>query len=272
MMVKQIQTSDEFYEPYEDDDDPLMVFSAPSYYDTDEQLVLIACLMLLEQRYRLIQSMTPSQVVDEIEEIMDSLAIELDDMAFAQAERHIQLYFDEMLSNYSIPRGYVEMDYSMIELMQDSIDNLVSQLRGELKVKSKFFADNMSKDNFDVLPNFKRAIQKLNDGVGSNLIWGKEKSKRNVYDFVYGQDKLYRWLTANDDKVCAWCRMQESLPPRTLREMPLDHIHGRCETEPIDYTYSDEYYLMLARGEYQNEIDAFTPYDEYMSQASGRRL
>ena len=270
-MVRQIQTSDEYYEPYEDDD-PLMVFSAPDYYDTDEQLVLIACLMLLEQRYRLLQSMTPSQVVDEIEEIMDSLLTDLDNISYTQVERHIQSYFNGLLDEYNIPDGYVDMDYSMIDIMEDSIFNLVTQLSGELKVKSKFFQDNMSNDTFNVLPNFKRAVKKLVDAVGSNLIWGKEKSKRNVYGFVYGEDKLYRWLTANDDKVCSWCLAQQSLPPRTLDEMPLDHIHGRCEVEPIDYNYSDDYYLMLARGEYNGIIDAVAPDDEYMSQSSGRRL
>ena len=248
-MVKQIQYNDEFYET-SDDDDPLDVFSAPTQFDTDEQLVLIACLLLLQQRYVLLQSMSPSQVIDEVEEIMDSLLVELDDMAYRQAESHISKYFHELLSNYNIPDGYVDMDYSMLELMEDDIDNLVSQLHGELKVKAKYFRDNMSKDTFNVLPNFKRAVRKLVDTVGSNLIHGKEKSKRNVYEFVYGEDKLYSWLTANDDKVCAWCLMQQSLPPRTLSEMPLDHMWGRCELEPIDYTYSDEYYVMLARGEY----------------------
>lgn len=248
-MVKQIQYNDEFYEPSEDDD-PLDVFSAPTQFDTDEQLVLIACLLLLQQRYVLLQSMTPSQVVDEIEDIMDSLLTELDNMAYTKSESHIKQYFDEILDDYNIPEGYVDMDYSMLELMEDDIDNLVSRLHGELKVKAKYFRDNMSKDTFDVLPNFKRAVRKLVDTVGSNLIHGKEKSKRNVYEFVYGEDKLYSWLTANDDKVCAWCLMQQSLPPRTLSEMPLDHMWGRCELEPIDYTYSDEYYVMLARGEY----------------------
>ena len=268
-MVKQIQTSDEYYDPYEDDDDPLGIFVAPDYFETDEQLVLIACLMILEQRYRLMQSMTPSQVVDEVESIMDSLLVDLDDMAYVQAERHIKSFFDSVLDDYSIPDGYVDMDYSMIDIMRDSIDNLVTQLGGELKVKSKFFVDNMTIDDFNILPNFKRAVRKLIDGVGSNLIWGKEKSLRNVEEFVYGEDKLYYWITANDDKVCAWCRYQESLPPRTLKEMPLDHWNGRCEHEPVDYMYSNEYMLMLARGEYRGEIEANTPEYE-MSQATGR--
>lgn len=268
-MVKQIQETQEYYDPYEDDDDPLAIFVAPDYFETDEQLVLIACLMVLEQRYRLMQSMTPQQVLDEVEDIMSSLLVDLDDMAYTQAEKHIWNYFDSVMDDYGIPDGYAEMDYSMIDIMRDSIDVLVTQLSGELKVKSKYFIDNMSKDDFNILPNFKRAVRRLIDGVGSNLIWGKEKSLRNVEEFVYGEDKLYYWITANDDKVCEWCRMQESLPPRTLREMPLDHWNGRCEHEPVDYMYSNEYMLMLARGEYRDEIIANTPEYE-MSQATGR--
>ena len=132
-----------------------------------------------------------------------------------------------------------------------------------------FFDDNMTKDSFNILPNFERAVQKTIDAVGGNLIYSKEKSLRNVEEFVYGVDKLYYWLTANDSKVCDWCRMQESLPPRTLREMPLDHWNGRCGHEPVDYTYSGEYMMMLARGEYRDEINAYTPSYE-MSQATGK--
>lgn len=260
-MVKQIQEIEEYYES-DEDDDPLSIFTSPTYYDTDEQLVIIACLLLLQQRYMLIQSMTLSNIIDEIDEIMDSLYEELSETAYDKSYRHIEEYFNQLLDDYTIPRGmYVSIDTSMLDIMDDSLNGLVNQLRDELRVKTKFFKDNLSKDNFNILPNFKRAVQKLCDAVGNNLIYGKEKSKRNVYDFVYGEDKLYKWLTANDDKVCAWCRMQESLPPRTLREIPLDHPKGRCEVEPINYTYSNDYYLMLARGEYSNEIDAFAPTD-----------
>ena len=261
-MVKQIQDIEEYYDS-DDDDDPLSIFVAPTYYDTDEQLVLIACLMLLEQRYRLLQSMTLQDIVDEIDDIIDSLYQELSDTAYDKASKHIEEYFNKLLDDYNIPRtGYVTMDASMLEIMGDSIGGLTNQLRDEIKVKSKFFKDNLSKDNFNLLPNFKRAVQKLNDAVGNNLLYGKEKSKRNVYRFVYGEDKLYRWICVNDDKTCDWCLMQQSLPPRTIDEIPLDHPHGRCEIDPIDYTYSDEYYVMLARGEYSKEIDAFSPTDE----------
>lgn len=222
-MVKQIQDIEEYYES-DEDDDPLAIFTAPTYYEIDEQLVLIACLLLLQQRYVLLQSMTLQDIVDEIDSIMDSLNDELYTTAYDKSFAHIEEFFNKLLDEYNIPRtGYVGMDISMLEIMGDSIDALINQLRDEIKVKTKFFKDNLSKDTFNILPNFKRAVRKLVDAVGNNLLYGKEKSKRNVYKFVYGEDKLYRWLCVNDDKTCDWCLMQQTLPPRTIDELPLDH-------------------------------------------------
>ena len=268
-MVKQIQEIEEYYHPDEDDDDPYALFSAPTHYEIDEQLVIVACLMLLEQRYRVMQSMTPQEIVDEIEDIIDSLNVELTSTAIDKIDSTVKTFFDEIMANYSIPSRYVSQDTSMYPIVEESINNMCNQLKGELKLKSMFFIDNMTKDDFNILPNFKRAIRKVIDAVGGNLIYSKEKSKRKVEEFVYGEDKLYYWITANDDRVCAWCRMQESLPPRTLREMPLDHWNGRCEHEPVDYMFSNQYLMMLARGEYSDEINAFTQ-SEDMSQATGR--
>lgn len=266
-MVAQIQKIEEYYQSDEDDDD---IFYAPTRFEVDEQLVIVACLMLLEQRYRVLKSMTPQRIVDEVDDMIDALNVEMTDTALNKIDATVKTYFDKLMADYSIPSKYVEQDTSMYDIIDESITTLCNQLKGELKQKSMFFIDNMTKDTFNILPNFKRAVQKVVDAVGGNLIYSKEKSKRNVEEFVYGSDKLYYWLTANDDKVCEWCRMQESLPPRTLREMPLDHWNGRCEHEPVDYTYSSEYMLMLARGEYMDEINAFTPFDESMSQATGR--
>ena len=266
-MVARIQEIEEYYHSDEDDDSDL--FYAPTRFDIDEQLVIVACLMLLEQRYRVMKSMTPQQLVDEVEDIVDALNIELQTTAITKIDRTVWDYFDKLMFDYSIPDKYVSQDTSMYEIIEESINTLCNQLKGEIKQKSMFFDGNLTKDTFNILPNFKRAIQKVVDAVGGNLIYSKEKSLRNVEEFVYGSDKLYYWLTANDSKVCDWCRMQESLPPRTLREMPLDHWNGRCEHEPVDYTYSNEYMIMLARGEYRDDINAYTPTEE-MSQAIGR--
>lgn len=241
-MVKQVQTIDEFYDPFEDDDDPLMIFSAPDYYDSDEQLVLIACLMLLEQRYRMMQSMTPQRVLDEIDSIAKSLKKDLKTTAINRVHSNVYDYFSEKLLEFGIPQsGYVEQDTSMDKIIRQSIDNLVNQLRDELKVKTMFFIDNMSKGDFDILPNFKRAVNKLNDAVGVNLIYSKEKSLRNIEEFVYDEDVLWLWVTKMDSKVCEWCREQEMQPPRLLKDMPLDHPRGRCTKVPLWTAYNTRY-------------------------------
>lgn len=253
-MVSQIQEIDEYYHSDDEDDDIYSMFYAPDYYTTDEQLVLIAVLMLLEQRFRVMQSMSPSRMLEEVDEIMDSLDEELRDTASSKVINHVQSYLDSVLMDYAIPLGYISIDSSMIEIMEDSITAMVNNLRDEIIVKCKFFIDNMSKDDFSIAPNFRRGVKKLVDAVGNNLLYSKEKSLRNVEKFVYGEDTLYKWITVGDDKVCLWCRMQERMPPRTIDELPLDHPHGRCTKEPIDPTYSDEYYLILARRQY-NEQD-----------------
>lgn len=241
-MVKRIQTVDEYYDPYEDDDDPLMIFSAPDYYDSDEQLVLIACLMLLEQRYRMMQSMTPQRMLDEIDDIAKSLKKELKTTAINRIHSNVYDYFSAKLLEFGIPQsGYVEQDTSMDDIIKQSIDNLVNQWRDELKVKGMFFVDNMSKGDFDILPNFKRAVQKLNDAVGVNLIYSKEKSLRNIEEFVYDEDVLWLWVTKMDSKVCEWCREQEMQPPRLLKDMPLDHPRGRCTKAPLWTSYNAKY-------------------------------
>lgn len=241
-MVKQIQTIDEYYDPYEDDDDPLALFVPPTYYDSDEQLVLIACLMLLEQRYRIMQSMTPQRVLDEIDDIAKSLKKELKSTAINRIHSNVYDYFSEKLLEYGIPQsGYVEQDTSMDAIIKQSIDNLVNQLRDELKVKAMFFIDNMSKGDFDILPNFKRAVQKINDAVGINLIYSKEKSLRNIEEFVYDEDVLWLWVTKMDSKVCEWCREQEMMPPRPLKDLPLDHPRGRCTKVPLWTAYNTRY-------------------------------
>lgn len=241
-MVKQLQTIDEYYEDEDDD----LTFAPPSYFESDERLVLIAVLMLLEQRYRLLSSMTPQDIVDEIDEIMDSFQSELLTTAEAKVDSAVWDSLLKELIEWNIPiMGYVEQDTSMYPIMMMSLTGLVNQLRDELKVKAQFFNDNMSKGDFSIIPNFKRAVQKIIDGVGNNLIYAKEKSHRRVLKFVYGDDALFKWYHMNDEKVCDWCIAQGREPPRRIDDWELDHPHGRCILEPVENIYSADYYALL---------------------------
>ena len=168
-MVARIQEIEEYYHSDEDDDSDL--FYAPTRFDIDEQLVIVACLMLLEQRYRVMKSMTPQQLVDEVEDIVDALNIELQTTAITKIDRTVWDYFDKLMEDYSIPDKYASQDTSMYEIIEESINTLCNQLKGEIKQKSMFFDGNLTKDTFNILPNFKRAVQKVVDAVGGNLIY-----------------------------------------------------------------------------------------------------
>ena len=247
-MVKQVQLIDEYYED-DDEDDKFTLFVPPSYFEYDEQLVLIACLMLLEQRYRLLLSMTPESIVDEIDDIMDSLESELIDTARVKVDNTVWDSFLKELIRFNIPVfGYVEQDTSMYKIMETSLKGTIYQLKYDLKSKSMFFDENRSNTEFDITSNFERAVKGVVDAVGNNLLYSKEKSSRNILKFVYGKDKLYKWYHMNDSRVCDWCIRQGEKPPQRLDDWELDHPKGRCILEPVDNEYSPEYYLLLAGG------------------------
>jgi len=241
-MVKQIQKIEEYY-----DEDNDLDFYPPSNKDDDEQIVLLACLLILERYFNQLKSMTPNEILDEVDEQMSSLESELKQTARDRVDSAVWDTFLDDLVKWNIPVfGYVEQDTSMYEVMDTSITALVNQLRDDITTKAVFSADNMSKSDFSIAPNFERAIKRVIDTVGNNLNYSKEKSNRNIKKFVYGEDKLYRWYSAHLPNTCQWCLLQEKKAPRKIDEWELDHPNGHCVLDPIDETYSDEYYLILA--------------------------
>lgn len=244
-MVKQVQVIDEYYE--DDEDDVFGLFGVPDYYTYDEQLVLLACLLKLREVFNRVQSMTPQILLDEIDGIVKTLKSDLKDTAIREVHNNVYDYFTDVLLDYNIPQsGYVEQDTSMDKIIMQSIDNLCNQLRDEIKLKSMHFDEIKSKGSFSIVPNFKRAVQKLLDGVGVNLLFSKEKSERNVLDFVYNDNTLWIWVTQGDSKVCDWCREQEAMPPRRLEDMPYDHNHGRCGKAPVNPEYTEDYSKLIS--------------------------
>ena len=242
-MVKRIQTIDEYY----DEDDDELSFYPPSNKDDDEQLVLLACLLILERFFNELQSMTPQDIVDEIDDKAKQLESELIQTARDRVDSAVWDSFMSELIEWNIPIfGYVKQDTTMYEVMDSSITALVNQLRDDIKAKAKFNIVGMSREDFDIKVNFRRAIQRLVDAVSNNLNYSKELSDRQVKNFVYGEDKLYIWQSAHLPNTCQWCLDQEKRPPRLLKDWEFDHPNGHCEKVPIDETYSDEYYLLLA--------------------------
>ena len=169
-MVKRVQEFEDFYNLDEDEDDEYLFYAPTTRFDIDEQLVIVACLMLLEQRYRVLKSMSPQRIVEEVEDIIDSLNVELTDTALDKIDSATRKFFDGIMSDYNIPDKYVSIDTSMYPIVDESITTLCNQLKGELKQKSMFFKDNLTKDSFNILPNFKRAVQKVIDASSMSIL------------------------------------------------------------------------------------------------------
>lgn len=251
-MVKQVQLIDEYYD---DEDDDELLFVPPSYYESDEQLVLFACLLLLKQLYEDLEPMTPQEIVDEVDDLLDTFESDFIKTAKGQIDSAVWESLKHELTEWNIPLfgNYVAQDTSMYSIMENSIKSAVNQLRYDLKAKSQFFVENMSKGMFKIIPNIKRAMRSLIDAVGNNMGYSKEKTHRNVLNFVYGDDKLYAWRSAHLSTTCDWCLAQEKRPPRLLKDWEMDHPHGHCVLEPIDETFSNEYYALLSD---MGELDA----------------
>ena len=147
-MVKEVQLIDEYYD---DEDDEDLLFVPPSYYDSDEQLAIFACLLLLKQLFERLESMTPQDIVDEVDGILDDFESELVQTATSQIDSTVYDSFRNELIEWNIPvfGGYVKQDVSMYPILRSSIKGLVDQLRNDLKTKSQFFIDNLSKNDFD---------------------------------------------------------------------------------------------------------------------------
>ena len=259
-MVKQVQLIDEYYD---DEDDDELLFVPPSYYESDEQLVLFACLLLLKQLYEQLQPMSPQEIMEEVDDLLDTFESDFIKTATGQIDSVVWDSLREELVEWNIPvfGNYVVQDSSMIPIMEDSIKSTVNQLRYDLKAKTRFFVDNMTKDLFSIVTNIKRAMRGLIDAVGNNLGYSKEKTHRNVLNFVYGNDKLYAWRSAHLSTTCDWCLAQEKRPPRLLKDWELDHPHGHCELVPIDETFSKEYYALLSD---MGELDAPSGDNEFI--------
>lgn len=234
---------DEYY----DEDDDELLFVPPSYYSSDEQLVLFACLLLIRELFEKLNSMTPEEILEEINGVLDNFESELVATATSQVDSAVYESLRQELVEWNIPifGDYVQQDVSMYPIMEDSIHSAVSQLEYDLKAKTQFFIDNLSKDTFNVKPNIRRIIRGVVDAVGNNHMYAKEKTHRNVLNFIYGDDALYKWYHMNDSRVCDWCIAQGNEPPRRIEDIPLDHPNGRCIIEPIDEVYSNEYYSLL---------------------------
>lgn len=220
-------------------------FMPSSGYDSDEQIVILTCLNLLEKYYELYQSLTPEEILNRVDDDIEVLTNELSTTAISNINSEVALGFIEELNSYFIPEDYMTPDSVVDEVVILGLIAGMNQLRDDLKAKATYYIQYRLSTVFNIDPNFKRAINKISDVVGNNLFIAKEAGHRQISRFVYGNETLYRWRCVMDARTCTVCRALSREAPKPLDEWPYDHPHGRCTLEPVNPTYSEDYLLLL---------------------------
>lgn len=236
-MVSYSQSEDEFLDEGDLEFEPI-------YDDEDEEMAMLVLFMLMQQYFNDYELMSPEMIKERIQSDMDSLKEELTYTIENQLEKLVNFRFIDTLMDYLIPSGYVEPVYVSSEVIKEGLEAIFSQLVGDIKYKITYFVQNDLKIPFNIAPNFKRALKRINELFSYNLADATELSKRAVQKFVYKED-LWYWVCVKDMRTCRTCISLSEEPPKPMDMWGLDHPNGRCRLENASGEYSDKYKEIL---------------------------
>ena len=215
--------------------------------DLDEKEFGLAIMMLLEDFTRKYSSKGYNYIEKHIDEDLVKLEeklLQANEKQFAKYEEATRK--NQLLAN-DIPvskQKQVGLKYDIAttkQVAETTIKNIIQSLRNEIKLNIQVVKDQDNEELFNLEPKVKDAIQRVKNTVKYQTGMVFQKIRRSVYDFRYGTDATYRWVTQGDAKVCFWCRQQERMPPRKLDDIPFDHMNGRCGIEPVSPRATAEY-------------------------------
>lgn len=215
--------------------------------DLSEKEYGLAIMMLLEDFTRKYSSKS----YNYIEKYIDEDLVKLEERLLQLNEKQFEKYEDatrknQLLSN-DVPTNkqkQVNLKYDIAttkKVAETTIKNTIKSLRDEIKLNIQVVKDQNNEELFNLEPKLKDAIKRIKNTVKYETGMIFQKIRRSVYDFRYGKDATYRWVTQGDSQVCFWCRQQEKMPPRKLSDIPFDHMWGRCGIEPVSARATAEY-------------------------------
>ena len=215
--------------------------------DLDEKDYGLAIMMLLEDFTRKYSSKSYNYIEKHIDEDL----AKLEEKLLQVNEKQFQKYEDatrknQLLTN-DVPTNkqkQVNLKYDLAttkKVAETTIKNTIKSLRDEIKLNIQVVKDQNNEELFNLEPKLKDAIKRIKNTVKYETGMIFQKIRRSAYDFRYGKDATYRWVTQGDAKVCFWCRQQERMPPRKLEDIPFDHMNGRCVIEPVSDRAVAEY-------------------------------
>ena len=215
--------------------------------DLDEKEYGLAIMMLLQDFTKKYSSKPYSY----IEKHFDDDCKRLEEKLLQANEKQFEKYENAMKRNQLLAQDVPTNKHKLVNLkydlkitkqvMETTIKNIITNLRNEVKLNIQVVKDMGDEDSFNLEPKLREAIKRVKNTVKYGTGMGFQKIRRSVYDFKYGKDATYRWVTQGDSQVCAWCRAEERKPPRPLDELPFDHMNGRCGIEPVSARATAEY-------------------------------
>lgn len=215
--------------------------------DLDEKEYGLAIMMLLQDFTKKYSSKPYSY----IEKHFDDDCKRLEEKLLQANEKQFEKYENAMKRNQLLAQDVPTNKHKLVNLkydlkitkqvMETTIKNIITSLRNEVKLNIQVVKDMSDEDSFNLEPKLREAIKRVKNTVKYGTGMGFQKIRRSVYDFKYGKDATYKWVTQGDSQVCFWCRAEERKPPRPLDELPFDHMNGRCGIEPVSARATAEY-------------------------------
>lgn len=215
--------------------------------DLSEKEYGLAIMMLLQDFTRKYSSKGYNYVEKHIDDDLVKLEEKLLQVNEKQFEKYeIATRKNQLLEN-NIPvnkQKQVNLKYDLAttkKVAETTIRNAIQSLRNEIKLNIQVVKDQNNEQLFNLEPKLKEMVQRVKRTVKYETGIIFQKIRRSAYDFRYGEEALYRWVTMGDSEVCFWCRQQEKMPPRKLEDIPFDHMNGRCGIEPSNARATAEY-------------------------------
>ena len=208
-------------------------FEPKGSYSTDDQIALLAFLLNLQYYYEIYVNLTAEEILARIDDDFKKLESEMYGNIPNAIKEGTSTDIQKLLEEYGLDDvPFNEDDLVEQDLIEQSIHSTLNQLKNDVKTKCLYILTYVGK--LDLAANFARAVKGLSDDIVFNIGLARQKAEREFLRFVYGDDTLYRWVTAGDKRVCAVCVAKSREKPKKLDEWDYDHPYGRCTLVPVN--------------------------------------
>ena len=222
--------------------------------DLDEKSYGLAIMMLLQDFCKKYNSKSYNYIVKHFDDDCKKLEDKLLKENNKQFEKYEQATIRKELLSQDIPQNKhkdVNLKYDVKitkKVVETTIKNTIQALRDEIKLNIQVVTDRNDEDSFNLAPKLRDTVKRIKRAVSYGANVQVQKIRRASYEYHYGENAKYYWVTKGDDRVCAWCRQQEKEPPRKMADWELDHPHGRCSFRPSNAEATDDYVMVVEGG------------------------